>query len=176
MLHVIIDFFVGIFINHRMVVRRLQREYELFAGGSRVANQVDHLSFITDMLHARASALISHLSIMTAVVFVLTSTNSDLYRNPISSFVISTEIAIYLGLTVLCLRTIKAFGLNKDYLDQADIFDALLKETARKFAAFQFCLSLASLATIVLIALVTAEFINKYWPGLFSLVAQWHHN
>lgn len=146
----LIDRLVGLFVRHNIYVERLNLEYSFFEGGQRVTNRADHLSFITDMLHARSAALISYIAIATAVLLFLVA-DSHGSHGPYAHAVLNLGLISFLGLALISLRLIQPFGLDRTFCDREEAFEALLVETARKFAAFQFCLKGSQLVTSVMV-------------------------
>jgi hypothetical protein len=102
----------------------------------------DHYSRLIEIIHQRASILLTHISVMIALlVFVFSR-----YPESVGRVVILIELATYIVVTLLLIRCLRDFGLDEDFTRNSRLYsEALLNETAFRYSIIRF----ANLATIV---------------------------
>lgn len=98
-------------------------------------------------LDAKTCALLTHISLLTAVVMVFYTAQSTQYY---FRFVLAIELAAYLIATLICLRCIR-FGTPSYEDDHAD--DAYF-EISRRRTLYQIASDIAVVATSVLMIIV----------------------
>lgn len=113
-----VDLLVKQFVNYGVVNESIPVEKEHYLREKPVKDQIEYLDTMLGAIHSRASAAISHISIMMGVtILLMIKLNSIGF---IKLFMI-TEIVIYSVLLILCLRCVRSMTLNDGRSHHANV-------------------------------------------------------
>ena len=145
----IISPFMYCFVKRQRVITVLKKELNVSSSA-----ELDLLGnlFIAhlDMIHARVSTLIGHVSIMLAV---LTYSLSIYPKDTLQSSVALLELSLYLFCTIVCIRCLRAYGFELNISDRKykkEIFNDLVL----RYASYRVINFLVIALTIVFVLLV----------------------
>ncbi len=149
-----IDFLVERLVNTRVVEASLPREKAFFLKQKSNEDPIEYINTMVSAIHTRASAAISHISIMVGVTILLMVRIESL--NLIKVLMIA-EIIIYSLILLLCLRCVRSMtlndGLSYEIEDLPTVYD---KEIVHRFSVLQLINSGLVLATVVFLVLIVA--------------------
>ena len=111
-----------------------------------------HLDFLqhVEIIHARVSTLLTHISIMIAILFFAAQgySSDDVFR-----LIVSIELWLYLVITVFCLRCMRSYGFEKKHT--LNLYNArALEDLVVRFAIFRFSNFLTMVLTLIFVGIL----------------------
>ena len=146
---------VGVIVSLNEIEKRLKNEQELFGKSA-----VEYCIEAVNIIHARAGAMVSHLSIMLAICLFLLQ-NGVIIADDLRHLIVLGDTIIYLVLVILSVRCLRSFGLDEDRESIKAYEVHLLRELTFKYGIMQVVNAFTILATIVLVAVMTFTFLIK---------------
>lgn len=149
-----IDFLVELFVNSSVVEESLPVEKEFFLKNKDCEDSIEYINTMIGAIHGRASAAISHVSIMVSVTILLMVRIDSV--NLIKYFMIG-EIIIYSLILLMCLRCVRSMTLNDGLAYKKENLESVYdKEIIHRFCVLQLINSGLIIATIVFLVLIVA--------------------
>lgn len=134
---------------------RVEKTVDADRKHSRLESAIEYYWHTAGSNFNRASTLMSHLSIMTAVsIFAFSEATSTLGR-----LLFGLDVALYIFLVLYTARTLKALNVEKNYSDIQSYEHELRSEVLVKHGVAQVSLALTILATFVLFVLSVFNFV-----------------
>lgn len=132
---------------------KLDHEHEFEEQRSHLLNK-EHFLHDMSVIDAKSSALLTHVSIMLAVIaFLLGSPGHDGWK-----WILTGELAAFSGVGVLLLRCVDILGPPfRRIPPQSQLVDYYREETMLRRALFQGMVRAVRILTVSLIAIVVAE-------------------
>ena len=147
-----IDALVKQFVNYDVVAKSIPIEKKFFLSTKPPKDPIEFISTMLGAIHSRASAAISHISIMVGVTILLMI---RIQPFTLIKFFMIGEIVIYSLLLLLCLRCVRSMTLNDGRCYELGELDyAYEREIINRFAALQFINFGLVVATLIFLTLI----------------------
>lgn len=146
---------INLFVNVRIIEERLSDV--LHPDGLESTDFFDQnttnsrIGVYVDLINARSSALLSHISIMIAVLLAMLVV---VQGDELTFLVVLVELNVYLLLATVCLRCIRTYGLETNKgreLENVSRFNDLIF----RYAAYRLASFLMMVGTLLLIVVLT---------------------
>ena len=137
---------ISLLVPSEDISRRLNIEKRHF--------QIDNHDYILEMLstiHERASAMVSHLSLMLGVCLFLMQAEIFKKNSWIEQLIVILDVLIYITLVILTVRCLRSFSLDKDYVKEGEYWQQIHTELVFKYSIMQVVNSFTIVATVVLV-------------------------
>ena len=140
---------VRMFVDTNLVETSVKAEKKYLVNNPKTTD-IDFLNTMLGTIHSRASAAISHISIMMGVTILLITKSSYF---PIIRIVMIVEVCLYVVLLLLCLRCVRSLALN-DGIVHSNFKKIYDDELIKRFSIQQFINSGLMLVTTGFLVLV----------------------
>lgn len=144
-------------VQRDKISKRLKNERIIFN-----KEEVDYTLSLLTTVHARASAMISHISLMLALCMYVINNINDGYFDAIVSIIVKIDAIIYISLVFFTIRSIKTIGLSKDYEDKDLYLHDMHEELVTKYCIVQIVNSIVMIATIIFLVTIAFHFLLQY--------------
>ena len=149
-----IGFLIKRLVNTSVVEESLPIEKEFFLKNKDCEDPIEYINTMIGAIHGRASAAISHVSIMVSVTILLMVRIDS--ANLIKYFMIA-EIIIYSLILLMCLRCVRSMTLNDGFSHKKENLENMYdKEIIHRFSVLQLINSGLVIATIAFLVLILA--------------------
>jgi hypothetical protein len=131
--------------------------------------KIEHVARLIGFQHERASTLLTHISIMIALVGVIASFGTKLSDNFRAFSTIET--GFYLIIALFLIRCLREFGLDQTYATARKYKEHIMQELAFRFALVRFSNFAAIIVTVFFILGSATELIvelQKDSPSMFG--------
>jgi hypothetical protein len=141
-------------VDTSVVEVSLPREKEFFLKKKKDGDPIEYINTMIGAIHGRASAAISHVSIMVGVTVILMARIECLN---LIKFLMIAEVIIYSLILLLCLRCVRSMTLNDGHSHEIENIENVYdKEIIHRFSVLQLINSGLVVATVLFVVLIVS--------------------